>query len=80
MNEGKIIKKLLDHDERFDAIEKKIDTMRDESLTVKDEMMVILKRLDQERILTIEWAKRLEDNAGKQQKEIDHIKHVLKIA
>lgn len=80
MNEEKIIQKLFEHDDRFDRIEEKIEAMRNDFLTSKDEMMVILKRLDQERIFTIEWVKRIESKVEKQQQEIQHIKQVLKIA
>lgn len=82
MNEDKIIQKLLEHDERFDRLLTKdvFNTFKDQYTSDRDEMMVILKRLDQERIFTIEWVKRIEKTVEEQQKEIDHIKQVLKIA
>lgn len=56
--EGKIIKKLLEHDERLDSIEEQLAFLRenavtkDEYLCGQDKIMVILKRLDEERLVT----------------------------
>jgi len=52
MAEDKIIKKLLEHDDRFEKIDEKIDDFRREVLTGQEEMVTILQRLDQERIFT----------------------------
>ena len=85
-NEDKIIKKLLDHDEKLERIEGKIATKRDvddfkdKIITGQDEMITILKRLDQERIFTHEWVKQLENDVKKNTKDILKLKQVLKIA
>jgi uncharacterized protein YjgD (DUF1641 family) len=57
MNEDKVLQKLIEHDERLDRIEENMATKADtRSITgTMDEMMVILKRLDQERVFTVEW-------------------------
>ena len=48
MNEDKIIKKLLDHDERFDKLEEKMATKDDlrEIQNTLEEITTIVKRLD----------------------------------
>jgi len=76
----KIIEKLLEHDERFEKIEEKIDKKHNEVLTHLDEIMVIVQRLDQERLFTFEIVKRLQDNVERQDKELQKVKKILKIA
>ncbi len=82
MNEEKVIQKLLEHDEQFDKIEEKLDKMvtREEYLQGQDEMMTILRRLDQERIFTAEWVKRIEKEVEQHGIEIAKMKQILKIA
>lgn len=88
MNEEKIIKHLVrienKFDGRFDSLDQKIDRevgkLRDEITTQQDKAMVILQRLDQERVFTQRWIERLEENQKQQGKEISRIKKVLKIA
>ncbi len=52
---------------------------KDENLTRLDEMMTILRRLDEERLFTFEMVKRIEGEVERQRKEINEIKEVLKI-
>lgn len=80
MDEIKIVNKLLEHDERFEVLERKIDQSHQELLQGQDEMMAILRRLDQERVFTTEWIKRIEGEVEKHQGEIIKIKQVLKIS
>lgn len=80
MDDRVILKKLFEHDDRFDRIEKKAEDFRDQMLTGMDKMMVVLERLDQERIFTTETIHRVQREVERQQKEIDHIRKVLKIA
>jgi chromosome segregation ATPase len=101
MADDKIIKKLSEHDdrfrkvderfdkidERFDKIDERLDNFRQEFLHGQDQMMTILKRLDEERIFTLEWVKRIESKVEtqkqeleKQKAEINKIKLELKIA
>jgi hypothetical protein len=52
MAEDKIVKKLLEHDEKFADIRREISDLRRDTLQGQDEMIGILRRLDQERIFT----------------------------
>lgn len=51
----------------------------DEILNKLEEISTILKRMDQERIFTFEYVKRLETDTDKNSREIEHIKDVLRI-
>ena len=62
MPEDKIIQKLLEHDERLQLISENMATKADlrEVIAGQDKMIGILKRLDQERVFTTEWIRRIE--------------------
>lgn len=75
-----IIKKLLEHDEQFVEIEQKLDSRFDNVLTAIDKVLVIVQRLDQERVFTFAAIKRIQEQVDKNQKEIIQIKKVLNIA
>lgn len=51
---------------------------RDQIYSGLDAQIVILKRLDQERIFSNETVRRIQNHVDDQQKEINHIKKVLK--
>ncbi len=51
-----------------------------ELLTRMNEMMAVLQRVDQERVFTFEYIKRVEAEVDKNRKDIDHIKDILKIS
>ena len=53
---------------------------RRDVLSGQDEMMTILTRLDQERIFTTEWIRRIEGDVKKNKGEIEMIKVKLAIA
>lgn len=80
MDNDKIIKKLLDHDDEFTKIREEMREYNDRAMTRFDEMMVILQRLDQERVFTLERVKRLESDVEKHTKDLKEIKRILKIA
>ena len=82
MEEEKIIKKLLDHDEQLKFIRDNMVTKHElKGLSEgQDRMITILERLDQERVFTNEWIKRMERSTEEQQIEIKKIKQHLKIA
>jgi len=80
MAEDEIVKKLLEHDEKFAEIRREISDLRRDTLQGQDEMIGILRRLDQERIFTTEWVKRIESEVEKQKSEISRIKEILKIS
>ena len=65
MNEEKIIEKLLRHDQRFDHLKAEMRQMRREYLHGQDQIMVILKRLDEERLFTTHWIQRIEAKIGR---------------
>jgi len=95
MNEDKIIKKLIEHDGHFKRLDKKLiehderlerieENMvtkleHNEVIDTLDKIMTILKRLDQERIFTKEWIKRIDKKVEKHDQDIAQIKEVLKI-
>ena len=82
MREDRIIKKLIEHDEQLKRIREKLSktATSDEVNQRFDETMTILKKLDQERIFTIEWVRNVEKVVGQHSKEITNIKQELKIA
>jgi len=79
MAEDKIIKKLLEHDDEFEKTRGELKIFRDDVLSGQDRMMVILQRLDQERVFTNETIKRLEMSIKTQETEINKIKKLLKV-
>jgi len=75
MNEDKIIQKLIDIDAKLDGLVAKseFNLFKEEYFNGQDQVLSILKRLDEERVFTIEWIRRIETDVAK-------IKEVLKIA
>ena len=82
MNEDKIIQKLIEHDEQLIEIQEKLKDIpsRDELFGKFDQVLTILDRLDQERIFTVEWIKRLETQVKENTSDIQHLKQHLKVA
>lgn len=80
MDSDKIVKKLLEHDERFDQVDQKISLLDDKMNTRLDQILVIVQRLDQERLFTFEIVKRMQNDIEAQQKEMKKVKRILKIA
>lgn len=79
MNEEKIIKKLFEHDDRFEVLEKKIDDGFSKTTETLESMVTIVKRLDQERIFTAEWIRRIETQVETNKTEVIKIKQLLKV-
>lgn len=59
--EDRVIKKLLDHDKKFDVIDKRFDEIKDnfnqrfnEMTGVLDNILVTVQRIDQERMFMFE--------------------------
>ncbi|MCC7356740.1 MAG: hypothetical protein IT410_03995 [Candidatus Doudnabacteria bacterium] len=75
MNEEKILSKLIEHDERLDRIEQNMATKSELGALSNaiDKVLVIVQKLDQERIFTYKWISRIEG-------DIDRIKRRLDIA
>ena len=80
MNEEKIVKKLIEHDEKFEKIDANMVSFRDEMNTRFDQILVIVQRLDQERLFTFEIVKRMQNDLEAQQKDMKRVKQILKIA
>jgi hypothetical protein len=88
MTDNAILQKLQEHDRRFQTIDERLDqllskeefaTFRQNFYTMMDQAMVILQRLDQERVFTNERIKRIEADLAHQQAELRQIKQILKI-
>ncbi|MCL5666426.1 MAG: hypothetical protein M1383_01505 [Patescibacteria group bacterium] len=75
MDENKVLQKLIEHDEQLADIKERMATKDDirEIRQVMDKAMTILERLDQERVFTVEWIRRIEG-------DVDKIKRQLHIA
>ncbi len=82
MNEDLVIKKLLEHDERFDRIENTMAT-KDEFRELKvlvEEVVTITKGIQKEQVAQASWLGRLQKNDERQDKDIASIKTNLKMA
>lgn len=89
-SEDAIIAKLIEHDEKLDqlvGLKSEFAQFRAEQSEANDQMITILKRLDEERFATIEWIRRVEKEVEEQkQKTQEHevmlqrIKHELKLS
>ena len=79
--DDRIFKKLVDHEEKLQSIEENMATKNDMNkvMTALDEVLVITRRLDQERIFTQSWIKRLEDNVKENTRDIIKMKKTFKI-
>lgn len=81
-NEDKIIQKLLEHDEKVAQLltREDFDAFKNDIMNGQDQMIKILTRLDDERIFTIEWVKKIEKEVEEHKEEIQKIKLRLKVA
>lgn len=89
MNEELVIKEIVSLREDVETIKDTMSTKDDirNLLAAQDEMMVILKRLDEERVFTYAMVKRIEERvdtiekeSGIQRQELNRVKLQLKIA
>ena len=82
MEENKIINKLLEMDDRLQNIETSMLTKEDGRKITEtlDHIVKMVGRLDQERIFTTEWVKRIERESESQRQEIFKIKQALNIS
>jgi hypothetical protein len=78
-NEDKIIEKLFEHDKRFDQLDYDFKEFKNQVLSGQDEILTIVRRLDQERIFTTSWISRIEKEVEKHWEEITKIKQALKV-
>jgi len=67
MDDKFVAKKLIEHDERFDRLEAKVDSLvtSDQFLTVMDKLTKAVDRLDQERLFQIHRIDRHEEDITK---------------
>ena len=82
MNDDLIIKKLLEHDERFDRWEEKMAT-KDDMREIKNTLDVIvteIKKIRDDHVFAVEWLKRLQTQVEKQEDDIRQIKLKLQMA
>ncbi|NQV88960.1 MAG: hypothetical protein HQ488_01400 [Parcubacteria group bacterium] len=80
MNEDKIIEKLIEHDQKLDQIGVVVDELksfRNQQSTANDEMITILRRLDEERHFTAAWIQRVEEDLKQTKLEVGQIKERL---
>ena len=73
MNEDVILKKLNEHDKRFDTLESGFQDFKHQIYATQDQILTIVRRLDEERVFSAAWAQRVE-------KEIANIKAHLKLS
>lgn len=59
-----VSKKFQEHDDRFDKVDESMVGLRNDMLTHFDKQLVILQRLDQERVVTNHRLDRLEAKVG----------------
>lgn len=76
---GKIVTKLIEHDDRLERMETKMDGFltKEEYMNGQDKIMAILLRLDEERIFTMEWVKKIEREVEEQKIKTDEHEEVL---
>ena len=77
-----IYQKLVEYGEKFEQTVTKTEfqVFRQEQLSANEEMITILKRLDEERCATIEWIRRLEgDSNDLKKKNQEHDVSIQKI-
>lgn len=74
MKEDVILNKLGEHDQRFDTLVTKTEfnDFKDRVLSTQDNIITILRRLDEERVFSTKWVEQMET-------EIQKIKTHLKI-
>lgn len=79
MNEDLILKKLLEHDEKFNKIDSRFDELGMKNLEDKDEILTILRRLDEERVFTGSWMDTIEKKVEVHDEDIRKIKEKFAI-
>ena len=82
MDNKQIVSILLDIKENIDknmVTRTEFTNFKDQVLTNFDQQTVILKRLDQERVFTMEIIRRMQKQIDEQQTQIDQLKQTLNI-
>jgi len=81
-NEDKILQKLFEHDSLLVEVVTKSEfhDFKNQVYHAQDEMLTMLRRLDEERIFSAAWVKRVEAEMETHRKDIAKIKEALKIS
>jgi len=74
-----ILEKVSGIEKQLNAFETDFHGFRDQVLTGQDEMLTVLKRLDEERVFTARWVERIEKNVEQHDKDLATIKAKLGI-
>jgi len=80
MAKDKIIEKLLQHDEEFKSLRQEMRDGFNKVNDVLEELVTIVKKIQEDHAFALEWLKRLQDQVEKQEQEIIKIKQQLKLA
>ena len=69
------VKKLLDHDLRFDRIEERMATKDDiaELKQMMEKLTTMVAKIQEDQLFAIEWLKRMQDQVDKQAEDIRQI-------
>jgi len=73
VNQQALLNMWVDHEKRFTSLEESIIAFKDSILSTLDGMVVILHRLDQERVFTSERISRIEARLDKVEERLDRI-------
>ena len=75
MDEQMFVKKLLDHDLRFDRIEERMATKDDiaELKQMMEKLTTMVAKIQEDQLFAIEWLKRMQDQVDKQAEDIRQI-------
>lgn len=79
-NDEKIVKKLLEHDDKFEDIHQEIKNTKNELMNKMDEVLTIVQRNDIERMANIHRLDRMQGEINENTLEIKKVKKVLKVA
>jgi len=79
-NEEKIIKKLLEHDDKFEEIHQEIKSAKDELMDKMDQALTIMQRSETERISNTYRMDRMQSEIDENKLAIKKVKKVLKVA
>lgn len=81
MNEDKIIKKLLEHDEELKNIRENMLTREDgrKLFDTLEDIATRVKRIDEDRILSYQWIKRIEEKVDLHDEMLNKIKIHLNV-
>ena len=80
MDENKIVKKLLEHDDQFDQVIDEIHSSKMEILSGLDKILTKIQTLDHERIANYAALERLESRINIHDKDIVKLKRSLKVS